>query len=40
MGLDKIKKDALYDSLLDASNIVQEDGADLKGALRSGTLQN
>ena len=40
MGLDKIKKDALYDSLLDASNIVQEEGADLKGALRSGTLQN
>jgi hypothetical protein len=38
--LDKMKKDALYDSLLDASNIVQEEGADLKGALRSGTLQN
>jgi hypothetical protein len=40
MGVDKMKKDALYDSLLDASNIVQEEGADLKGALKSGTLQN
>tara|TARA_R100000995_G_scaffold64607_1_gene33745 strand:+ start:169 stop:1452 length:1284 start_codon:yes stop_codon:yes gene_type:complete len=38
--LDKMKKDSLYDSLLDASNIVQEEGADLKGALKSGTLQN
>ena len=38
--LDKMKKGAVYDSLLDASNIVREEGADLKGALRSGTLQN
>ena len=40
MGLDKMKKDAAYDSLLDASNIVLEEGADLKGAIKSGTLQN
>ena len=40
MGLDEMKKDAVYDSLIDASKIVQEEGADLKGAVRSGTLQN
>ena len=40
MGLDKMKKDAVYDSLIDASRIVQEEGADLKGSLKSGTLQN
>ena len=40
MGLDKMKKDAAYDSLIDASKIVQEEGADLKGAIKSGTLQN
>ena len=40
MGLDKMKKDAAYDSLIDASKIVQEEGADLKGAIRSGNLQN
>jgi hypothetical protein len=40
MGIDKMKKDAAYDSLLDASNIVLEEGADLKGAIKSGTLQN
>ena len=40
MGLDKMKKDAAYDSLIDASKIVQEEGADLKGAVRSGALQN
>ena len=40
MGLDKMKKDAVYDSLIDASKIVSEEGADLKGAIRSGTLQN
>ena len=40
MGLDKMKKDAAYDSLIDASKIVQEEGADLKGAIRSGALQN
>ena len=40
MGLDKMKKDAIYDSLIDSSRIVQEEGADLKGSLKSGTLQN
>ena len=40
LGIDKMKKDAAYDSLLDASNIVLEEGADLKGAIKSGTLQN
>ena len=40
MGLDKMKKDAAYDSLIDASRIVQEQGGDLKGAIRSGTLQS
>ena len=40
MGLDKMKKDAAYDSLIDASKIVQEEGADLKGAIKSGTLQS
>jgi hypothetical protein len=33
MGLDNMKKDAAYDSLIDASRIVQEQGADLKGAI-------
>ena len=40
MGLDKMKKGAVYDSLIDASKAVQEEGADLKGAIKSGTLQN
>ena len=40
MGLDKMKKDAVYDSLIDASKVIQEEGADLKGAIRSGSLQN
>ena len=40
MGLDEMKKDAAYDSLIDASKIVQEEGADLKGAVKSGALQN
>ena len=40
MGLDKMKKDAVYDSLIDASKIVSEEGGDLKGSLKSGTLQN
>jgi len=40
MGLDKMKKDAAYDSLIDASKIVQEEGGDLKGAIKSGTLQS
>ena len=39
MGLDKMKKDAVYDSLIDASNIVRGEGADLKGAIKSGALQ-
>ena len=39
MGIDKMKKDAVYDSLIDASKIVQEQGGDLKGAIRSGALQ-
>jgi len=40
MGLDNMKKDAVYDSLIDASKIIQEEGADLKGSIKSGTLQN
>ena len=40
MGIDKMKKDAVYDSLIDASKIVQEQGGDLKGAIRSGNLQS
>ena len=39
MGIDKMKKDAAYDSLVDASKIVQEQGGDLKGAIKSGNLQ-
>ena len=40
LGIDKMKKDAAYDSLIDASKIVSEEGGDLKGAIKSGTLQN
>ena len=40
MGLDNMKKDAVYDSLIDASRIVSEEGADLKGSIKSGSLQN
>ena len=40
MGIDKMNKDAVYDSLIDASKIVSEEGADLKGSIRSGNLQN
>ena len=40
MGIDNMKKDAIYDSLIDASKAVSEEGADLKGAIKSGTLQN
>ena len=40
MGIDKMKKDAAYDSLIDASKIVQEQGGDLKGAIKSGALQS
>ena len=39
MGIDKMKKEAVYDSLIDASKVVQQEGADLKGAIRSGSLQ-
>ena len=39
MGIDKMKKDAAYDSLIDASKIVQEQGGDLKGSIKSGNLQ-
>ena len=40
MGLDKMKEGAVYDSLIDASKVVSEEGADLKGAIKSGSLQN
>ena len=40
MGIDKMNKDAVYNSLIDASNIVREEGADLKGSIKSGTLQS
>ena len=40
MGVDKLNKDATYDSLIDASKIIQEEGGDLKGSIKSGTLQN
>ena len=40
MGIDKMNKDAVYDSLIDASKIISEEGADLKGSIKSGTLQN
>ena len=40
MGLDKAKKDDVYRGLIEASNIIQEEGADLKGSIKSGTLQN
>ena len=39
MGIDKMKKGAAYDSLIDASRIIQEQGSDLKGAIKSGSLQ-
>ena len=40
MGIDKMKKDAVYDSLISASNIIQQEGGDLKGSIKSGSLQN
>ena len=40
MGIDKMKKDSVYDSLIDASRIVSEQGGDLKGAIKSGNLQS
>jgi len=39
LGIDKMKKDAAYDSLIDASKIIQQEGGDLKGAIKSGNLQ-
>ena len=39
MGIDKMKKGAAYDSLIDASRIIQEEGGDLKGSIKSGNLQ-
>ena len=40
MGVDKLNKGATYDSLIDASRIIQEEGGDLKGSIKSGNLQN
>ena len=40
MGVDKLNKDATYDSLIDASKIIQEQGGDLKGNIKSGNLQS
>jgi hypothetical protein len=40
MGIDNMKKDAAYNSLIDASNIIQKEGADLKGSIKSGSLQS
>jgi hypothetical protein len=40
MGIDKMNKNAAYDSLIDASKIIQEEGGDLKGSIKSGNLQN
>ena len=40
MGIDKMNKKAAYNSLIDASKIVSEEGGDLKGSIRSGNLQN
>ena len=39
MGIDKMKKDAVYDSLIDASNHYTEEGGDIKDQLKSGSLQ-
>ena len=40
MGVDKLNKEATYDSLIDASRIIQEQGGDLKGNIKSGNLQS
>jgi len=40
MGIDKMNKNAAYNSLIDASKIIQEEGGDLKGSIKSGNLQN
>lgn len=39
MGIDKMNKEAVYDSLIDASKIIQQEGGDLKGSIKSGSLQ-
>ena len=39
MGIDKMNKEATYDSLIDASKIIQAEGGDLKGSIKSGSLQ-
>ena len=39
MGIDKMNKEAVYDSLIDASKVIQAEGGDLKGAIKSGSLQ-
>jgi hypothetical protein len=40
MGIDKMNKEAVYDSLIDASKVIQAEGGDLKGAIKSGSLQS
>jgi len=35
-----MNKEATYDSLIDASKIIQAEGGDLKGAIKSGSLQS
>jgi len=40
MGIDKMKKGAVYDSLIDASKIIQAEGGDLKESIKSGSLQS
>jgi len=39
MGIDKMNKEAVYDSLIDASKVIQAEGGDLKGSIKSGSLQ-
>ena len=40
IGIDKMNKDATYDLLIDASKIIQQEGGDLKGSIKSGSLQS
>jgi hypothetical protein len=40
MGIDKMNKEATYDSLIDASKIISQEGGDLTGAIKSGSLQS
>jgi len=40
MGIDKMNKEAAYDSLIDASKIISQEGGDLKGSIKSGSLQS